>query len=223
MMFFKSPGYVPNNQRYDPNLMSMHDQMIYENLRVILHSTARQQRFESGWAPRGSITTSAYHNNNNARNSGGIMARLRASVGKSDYVRNQNQDVNSSHQQKISFFNRNQSRDGALTSYSYRNLQQSQYGTSEAGGDGLVYFVETEAEEIYQVADHSEQFVFEDHPSQVDKKRSSTNDDIGNNESEPLSLSRRHASQANNLNEPLSSGGLGGCQASTSKENVTGN
>ena len=39
MMVFKSPGYIANNYRYDPMLMSPHDQVIYENLKQVLHST----------------------------------------------------------------------------------------------------------------------------------------------------------------------------------------
>lgn len=75
----------------------------------------------------------------------------------------------------------------------------------------MVYFVETEAEEIYQVAEHSEQFVFQDNSSsRVDKKSVVYKEDICNNESDPVSLSRRHASQANTKIEPLSSGAQGG-------------
>ena len=59
---------------------------------------------------------------------------------------------------------------------SYRHHLPSQANTSENdedNGEGLVYFMETEAEEIFQIADHSSQgtkkdrFSFKDNPSPI--------------------------------------------------------
>ena len=38
-MVWSSPGYVPNHHKYDTKKMTEHDQLIYENLKRVLHST----------------------------------------------------------------------------------------------------------------------------------------------------------------------------------------
>ena len=47
-MVFRSPGYVPNNHRYDIDLMTPHDRLIYKTLKQFLHSTYQQTKREGG-------------------------------------------------------------------------------------------------------------------------------------------------------------------------------
>ena len=179
-MSLKSPGYVPNNYRYDLGKMRQHDRLIYETLKQVLHSTYQQIGREEGEQPHGSIPISSEYYKDSNRNSGGIFARIRASFGpghgKSEmHAQHRNDSDYSSNDRKSSTWIRKKSRDrdGAMT-ISYRHQLPSQAGTSdcdEDGGEGLVYFIETEPEEIFQIAEHTSQgtvpdrFSFKDNPS----------------------------------------------------------
>ena len=41
-MVFRTPGYVPNNYRFDRSKMNEVDEQIYYEMNLILHSTAQQ-------------------------------------------------------------------------------------------------------------------------------------------------------------------------------------
>ena len=126
-MSLKSPGYVPNNYRYDLGKMRQHDRLIYETLKQVLHSTYQQIGRETGEQPHGSIPISSEYYKDSNRNSGGIFARIRASFGpghgKSEmHAQHRNDSDYSSNDRKSSTWIRKKSRDrdGAMT-ISYRH------------------------------------------------------------------------------------------------------